>query len=175
MKLKVFNIIFKSLILIFGIISILLGFERIEISGVATNPVDIFYFNYYFGITYSPARYDGAGYGISYNNLIYVFFLIIYLIGFLLNFGYYKKQELSRSRKNLFFISIVLLGIGLFGCIFSPILTILIIEIPPTEITSFSFRFFLLIGFYMAIIVIILVLMEYLLFEKIRFFRRKIT
>lgn len=175
METKIFTIIFKILILIFGIISIFLGFERIEISGTTTNPVDTINLNYYFGVTSFPTRFVGSGYGITYNNVVYLLFIITFIIGFILNFGYFKKKESSRLRINFALISIILLGIGLVGSIFSPILTMLIIEFPPTEITSFSFKLHLLIGFYMAIIVIVLVLAEYIISEKTTLINRKIV
>ena len=63
------------------------------------------------------------------------------------------------------------MGIGLFGSVSSTILTFIIIEIPPRIITSFSINLLLLSGFYMAIFVIILVLVEFIILEKTRLFR----
>lgn len=163
------NIIAKVLILIFGIASFFLGFERIEISGVVSNPSEILYHNFHFGVFYFPSRVSGSGYVIWYNFIVFLIFIIIYIIGFLLNFGYIKKQMLSKIRKKLDLISAILMCIGLVGSVFSSILTLIILEMAPTTITSLSFNLILLSGFYMAIITIILVLAEYIILEKTRF------
>ncbi|MFX0083888.1 MAG: hypothetical protein ACFE94_19220 [Candidatus Hodarchaeota archaeon] len=173
MESKVFNITFKIVILIFGIASVFLGFERVEISGVISNPTEFFIHNLHFGVISFPSRIVGSGYEICYNFVVYFIFITIFIIGFLLNFGYFKKQKLSRIRRNLDIISVFLMSIGLFGSVFSTFLTLLIIEIPPTTITSFSFNLILLNGFYLAIIVITLVLAEFVLLEKTRFFKKR--
>ncbi|MFX1573724.1 MAG: hypothetical protein ACFFB0_13320 [Promethearchaeota archaeon] len=172
MEAKIFNVICKIVILILGILGIFLGFERIEISGVISNPPVNFYHNFYFGVIYFPSRIVGSGYRIWYNLIVYIIFIIIFITGFFLNFGYFNKQKMTRIRKNLDLISAVLMSIGLFGSLISPILTMLIIEIPPTIITSFSINLSFLSGFYMAIIVIILVLAEFIILEKTNFFKK---
>lgn len=165
------NIITKVLILIFGTISLFLGFGRLEISGVVSNPTEILSHNFYLGVIPFPSRISGSGYGIGYNFIIFYIFIIIYIIGFLLNFGYFKREKSSGLRNNLDLISVILMCIGLAGSVGSPFLTLLIFEIPPTTITSFSFNLILLSGFYMAIITIILILAEFIILEKTRFFK----
>ena len=76
MESKKFNIISKILILIFGLVSIFLGFERLEISAVISNPTENFYYNFYFGVISFPSRIDGSGYGIWYNLIVYFIFII---------------------------------------------------------------------------------------------------
>ncbi|MFX0138947.1 MAG: hypothetical protein ACFFDN_35225 [Candidatus Hodarchaeota archaeon] len=172
MESKSFNIISKILILIFGIASLFLGFERIEILGVITNPSDTFFHRFYFGMISYPSRVDGTGYGIWYNNVIYNIFVLTFIVGFFLNFGYFEKKKDSRIRKNLALMSVALMSVGLIGSVSSPILTLIIFEIPPTTIT-WSFNLILLPGFYMAIIVIIIVFVEFITIEKTKFFRKE--
>ncbi|MFX1567598.1 MAG: hypothetical protein ACFFCV_04430 [Promethearchaeota archaeon] len=161
----------KILILIFGTLSFILGFGRLGISGVVSNPTEILTHNFYLGVIPFPSRISGSGYGIGYNFIIFYLFIIIYIVGFILNFGYFKRQKRSKLRDNLDLISIILMSIGLVGSVISPILTLLRFEIPPTTITSFSFNLIFLSGFYMAIITILLILVEYVFLEKTRFFK----
>jgi hypothetical protein len=159
--------------LIFGIASLFLGFESIEITGVINEPSQTFYHYFYFGVISYPSRIDDSRYGILYNSIVYYLFVIIIIVGYILNFGYFKTKKASRLRKNLNLISVTLMSVGLFGSVSSPVLTLLIFEIPPTTIT-FWFDLTLLPGFYMVIAVIILVLMEFIILEKTRFFRNRL-
>lgn len=170
---RTFYFISKILILIFGIASLFLGFESLEISGTITESQETFYHLFYFGVISYPSRIDRSGYGIVNPVIVYYLFVIIFIVGFLLNFVYFKKKKVSKLRKKLDLISVVLMGVGLFGSVSSTMLTLIIFEIPPTTIT-FSFDLILLPGFYMAIIVIILVLVEFIILEKTKFFRKEI-
>ncbi len=153
------------MILIFGITSVLLGFISIAITGISTNSTDTFFYNFTFGVLSIPSFVRESGYGIVYNSIIFLIFNIIYLIGFLLNFGYFKKLDMPKIRRNLDLISVLLMSIGLSGSVISTCLTLIVYDLPPI-VFSLSFDFIFLPGFYTGIIAIITILIEYIIFEK---------
>lgn len=163
-----FNIITKFLIILFGILTIFSPIVMVVVSGEATNPIQTFIFYFRFGIVYFPQTFSQEVYGIgaSYNVSLYTTFVIIFTIAYFLNFGYFKKEEISKLRSKLDLVSIILMLLGLFGLTFSAIGTTGINKPPSTNITFLSSMNTILPGFHFGIITILIVLAEYIVLEK---------
>jgi len=163
-----FNIITKILIILFGILTIFLPVVMVVISGDATNPTQTFIFYFRFGIVYFPQTFSEEVYGIgaSYNVPLYTMFVIIFTVAYFLNFGYFKKDEISELRSKLDLVSVILMLLGLFGCTFSAIGTTGISKPSSTNISYLSNTNTTLSGFSFGIITILIVLVEYIVLEK---------
>ena len=163
-----FNILTKILIIFFGIATILAPVVMVVVSGEATNPTQTFIFYFRFGIVYFPKTFSEEVYGIgaSYNVPLYTTFVIIFAVAYFLNFGYFKKGDISKLRSKLDLVSVILMLLGLFGCTFSAIGTTGINDPTSTNITFLSNTNTILSGFTFGIITILIVLAEYIVLEK---------
>ncbi len=172
---KKINFIFKILILLFGVITILTGhFFYSNVTAVIANPPGTVYISFRFGILFIPTNFFGENYTYTYDTSLYVVFAILFVIGFLLNFGYIYKEGSKSFRRYLNVLSVLILGIGLIGIVITPNFTV-IKEIPPTSITSFSYDRGLLSGFQSAIILMVFILIEFIVLEKTSVGRKKDT
>ena len=172
---KKINLIFKILIILFGVITIFGSyFFYSNVTAVISNPSGSAYISFRFGILFIPTNFFGENYTYTYDTSLYVVFVILFVIGFLLNFGYIYKEGSKSFRRYLNVLSVLLLGIGLIGIVITANFTV-IEEIPPTNITSFSYNRGLLSGFQSAIILMVLILIEFIVLEKTSVGRKEDT
>jgi len=151
-----FTIITKSLIILFGISTLLTYIISIK----------------FFGASGGQHVYMDFRFGYIFNTTLDKTFIIIFIVGYflnfgcILNFGYFKKEKISKLRSKLDLVSVVLMLIGLFGYI------IYTIEITYPDLSSYDEINYvhtsieMLDGFYLSIFIIHLVLIEYIILEK---------
>lgn len=121
------------------------------------------YLNASFGVLIHPTYLDSDVY---YNKPLYFFFSLMFFIGYIINFGYIKKESLPQFTRYFGFGSAILMGFSLTGLIFTANNTIELISIPPASITSFNRRTEFGSGVQAAIFIIILILIESIILEK---------
>ncbi len=144
------------------------------VTAVIANPPGSIYISFHFGILFIPINIFEENFTYTYDTSLYIVFVILFVIGFLLNFGYIYKEGSKSFRRYLNVLSVLLLGIGLIGITITANFTV-IEEIPPTNITSFSYDRGIVSGFSSAIILMVLILIEFIVLEKTSLGRKEDT